>query len=303
MIDYHDLPNLRYRTFVYNEAGRYQWIKPRGITMMYIICMGSGSGGGGGRGGAIGSARGGGGSGTCSSVTRMILPAIFVPNELYIVVGAGGIGGNGGTNNNGSIGGSANLSYIEFEYAAVRSATNTLIVSDSTVGTGGVGGSNANVGGGTAGLIATQSNAIYHNLGTVNFIVGVAGVTGASTAGGVATTYGSAGNLTSPGTGGAGVSTLNVENAGGVVNVTTITPPFFALSGGVVTGGKGQDGYISDNPIFFYGGTGGGSNNTGTGGDGGNGGPGCGGGGGAGGTPTGGKGGNGGDGLIYITCW
>ena len=55
-------------------------------------------------------------------------------------------------------------------------------------------------------------------------------------------------------------------------------------------------------PMFFFGGVGGSSNNTGIGGNGGNGSYGSGGGGGGAGT-TGGRGGNGGSGIVIITCW
>jgi hypothetical protein len=73
-------------------------------------------------------------------------------------------------------------------------------------------------------------------------------------------------------------------------------------STGVAGSTPGSGGYICWNPLYFMGGVGGGSSNTGVGGVGGPGGYGSGGGGGGGGT-VGGAGGNGGGGLVIVISW
>jgi hypothetical protein len=72
------------------------WNKPRGINFIKIITIGGGAGGGGGHSSATTNARGGGGGGSSSVVTTVMLPAIFLPDRLYISSGVGSVGGSGG---------------------------------------------------------------------------------------------------------------------------------------------------------------------------------------------------------------
>jgi hypothetical protein len=82
-----------------NLQGFKEWIKPRGVSMVQMICIAGGGGGGGGFTRTAGSAGGGGGGGACSGIARFICPAIFLPEMLFVQVGGGGIGaapaGNG----------------------------------------------------------------------------------------------------------------------------------------------------------------------------------------------------------------
>lgn len=60
------------------------WKKPRGKSMMHILCIGGGGGGGGGFTRTAGNAGGGGGSGGGSAQTRVTLPLFYVPDILYV---------------------------------------------------------------------------------------------------------------------------------------------------------------------------------------------------------------------------
>ena len=69
-------------------SGWQTWAKPRGAAMSQMIAIGGGGGGGG---GSTNGNNGGGGGGS-SSVTRLLIPAFCLPDELYIQVGPGGPG-------------------------------------------------------------------------------------------------------------------------------------------------------------------------------------------------------------------
>src|SRR6266566_4642662 len=71
------------------------WSKPRGISMVYIFTISGGGGGGGGFTAAAAAARGGGGGGASGGAYRVLAPAMFLPDRLYVQVGKGGIGGSG----------------------------------------------------------------------------------------------------------------------------------------------------------------------------------------------------------------
>ena len=107
------------------------WIKPKGKSMMNIICIGGGGGGGGGFTRAGGAAGGGGGGGGSSAVTRLTIPLFLVPDVLYVQVGAGGqgVGSGGGT------AGSGVLSYVSIY--PNTAPINTLAVSGNAAAAGG----------------------------------------------------------------------------------------------------------------------------------------------------------------------
>src|ERR1017187_8180289 len=80
------------------SAAAYQiWNKPKGDSMVFMLCISGGGGGGGAFQRAAGGAGGGGGGGACSGIARFICPALFLPDIMYVQVGAGGIGGVGGS--------------------------------------------------------------------------------------------------------------------------------------------------------------------------------------------------------------
>lgn len=278
-----------------------QWqtyMKPRGKTMLSILCIGGGGGGGGGFTGIAASARGGGGSGGSSAVTRVIIPFYFLPEVLYVQVGAGGQGVGSG----GGVAGSGVLSQVAV--SPNNGATNTIAVSGAVAAVGGGTGTAAAVGAaGTAGTIAAISAMPLAGLGNYQFIAGQIGVAGGAVAGAVGTAQSipTTSVLTTGGTGGAG--TTSADFAGGLW--TAISSSYLSEQRPATPAAgsfSGSGGFNLWKPFFSFAGTGGSSSNTTAGGGGGNGGYGSGGGGGGGGT-TGGQGGDGGSGLVIMTAW
>lgn len=282
------------------------WKKPAGATMVYMLTLGGGGGGGGGFTRTAGSAGGGGGSGASSGICRMLIPAILLPDTLYIQCGAGGLGGNAS-----GAGGNGMISYIFT--SRVANLPNVVLQSNNTAPGGGAAGTGA-AGGAAGGAPGISNTQLLQRLGGLwQAENGVAGVAGGAQTGavGVDITAWSALCVT-PGASGAGCTTTDF--AGGQVTATAIldvgTQGYYSASaGGVAKGGTaagvgvdGSSGVFKLTPLYDTGGAGGGSNNSGQAGNGGKGGYGCGGGGGGAGA-TGGKGGDGGPGLVIITSW
>ncbi len=283
----YNLPDTSYRTQIFYQSG--QWIKPQGITMIYITAIGGGSGGGGGVSAALGVNALGGVGGGSGCITRLMISADLVQDTLKITIGLGGGGGAAGVT--GIAGGDTTVD-------GVPSTLSTLVYSDGA-GTGGSTGG----GGGVGGAAMTLQSA---NLAGASVFLSAAGGTGGAGTSLLASnvTYGAlpaAGPLPiTPGAGGGFKDSSNNSFSGGSIVGAGVVPTF---SGGTAGGGNGIDCQISTlAPLIQIGGTGGGGNANGTGGIGGNGGIGCGGGGGGGGI-TGGAGGKGGDGLVIINCW
>ncbi len=302
-----------------------QWIKPKGVTMVYMLCIGAGGGGGGGRSGASNTTRGGGGGAGGAGVTTLMVPAIFLPNALKISVGAGGAGGDANTAGN-----SGNSSYISLGTGVGSGLVIPNLILQANPSTGGGAGTTAAAGGlgggGSAVTIASLGPIGKAGLFSATILATNAGYAGQNgAAGGVHT--GAVGASfanawasisTTPGSGGAGINTpAQAGFAGGNISISgptavdyaggTITPATNLLVGGTagsagVPGGNGSPGIKLWRPFLNTGGTGGGSSDNAAGGNGGDGGYGCGGGGGGAGT-TGGRGGNGGDGLVVIISW
>lgn len=300
-----------------NAQGSFKWIKPRGVTMAYMICVGGGGGGGGGRTGATTTARGGGAGGACSGVAKMLIPTILLPDVLWIQVGNGGAGGAAGAP--GANGGSGTNSFISYGagITALSTIPNILLQSNNAApGGGALGGTAGNATGGSVPTIATATiQGAATSWCIPSFIVGIVGATGGSptTAGTAITAVWNLLGL-SPGAGGAGVTSSGTGFAGGALSLQsaldfadgTMVPAASFLAGGVAGGagaaGNGNSGAQLWKPLYGTGGTGGGSSDGSTAGTGGNGGIGCGGGGGGAGA-TGGAGGNGGDGIVIIISW
>jgi hypothetical protein len=292
------------------------WQKPRGISMVYMITISGGGGGGGGfnRPGGTGDA-GGGGSGGCSGITPMMMPAIFLPDQLYIFAGNGGIGGSSGVA--GTAGALSIISLGNGTATAGATIPNLILQSGQAGPTGGGAGTGA--AGGAAGVAGTVSTftttgplgklGFFTSTGTNtnNGYAGIAGIIGGSpsqTGFTISTTW----NVLplSPGASGAGVNSPTNGFLGGGINlqVQTYGPEvtYQSIAGGGSVILDGSSGISSFKPFFQTGGTGGSSSVSGTGGKGGNGGIGCGGGGGGAGV-TGGKGGDGGSGMVAMICW
>ena len=188
-----------------------------GITMISILCIGGGAGGAGGQ-SAAGNKGGGGGGGSGQFVSLMI-PALFIPDTLKIVVGRAGAGGAAA-----SSGGAGGSSYVSLGSGVTAGATipNLIILASggnlptsANPGTGGSGGNQSNVANqgplGKMGMFSGPSNL---------FIAGQNGSNGGSSttpAGinltGVWNTYPLSG-----GTGGAG-ATSTTNGAGGSITL------------------------------------------------------------------------------------
>jgi hypothetical protein len=259
-----------YQEFYYtatSSASRQQtWNKPRGASMVRILVIGSG---GGGSNGFTGRSTGGAGG----AVISLLIPALLLPDSLYIVAGRGGAGGLASNTvaRNGSAG--------DFTGAYTLDGTGIIIAS------GGNGGTSS---GGTG---VTPS---ISNLGSCGVSSGQAGQNGASADTSITL------STTTFLSGGAGGSTTTTGLGANV-------PAQFGyptVSGGATSGANGENGYFRTQPIMLgTGGAGGAGNASGAGGNGGNGGLGCGGGGGGFGSTISGAGGNGGNGAVYIWAW
>ena len=117
MLDLYHLPTSTKRNIDYfygksdiNAEVWEVWEKPRGINMIRITCIGGGGGGGGGATNNSTTARGGGAGGSSGGFTSLLIPAIFLPDVLYVSVGDGGTGGAAG--NPAGLGGFGIGSYV-----------------------------------------------------------------------------------------------------------------------------------------------------------------------------------------------
>ena len=278
-----------------------QWQKPRGVSMVYILAWGAGGGGGGGQTGAATLACSGSPGGGSGAQSTLLIPAILIPDTLYVQVG---LGGNGGAANSSGTGGTSSNVAV-FPYGSPTSNTVGYLIGAAG---GGGGTRTANTGGtaGTAGAVGRIADSNQAGLGIPFYLVGQASATGA------ANTATAGGNVTQPVTGllvtggaGGGGCTTTANGAGGNISATGFGYQL-AVPGGVAgvpaISRDGGNGIQQFKPLLFTGGAGGASANNGIGGAGGRGAFGCGGGGGAGGT-TGGAGGQGGDGLVIIIAW
>lgn len=276
----------------------YQWNKPLGASMFYAIVVG-GAGKGAAGGSTAATARVGGGGGGSGTIITLQMPAIFLPDVLYVKPGLG----------SGTLG-SASPSVICLDLAGLDFLINAQAGADAATSTAGSGGGIA------------QNTGDMANLGSMSQIVGATGKAGGANTGGAVGTLGRASATFLQGGGGGGGSTsVNTVIAGGNVtgrphttggpNNCPTTLGGLAGVSGTTAGGKGNNGFghkanlqtllLSGRTggLWFNGGAGGGAGGASNGGDGGEGGLGCGGGGGGAGA-VGGNGGNGGDGFVII---
>ena len=156
MLDFLHLPKPQNGTIDYfpgfsNTAGGSWevWNKPRNCMFIRILCIGGG--GGGGRGGAANGAAtsaGGGGGGGTSGMTVSTIPAVFVPDRLYVSSGTGGAGGSAGA---GSAG-------IASRVSIAQSTAAIYAVCIANGGGGGSAGSNTTTTGGSGGGTVTSNS-------------------------------------------------------------------------------------------------------------------------------------------------
>ena len=314
-------PNLDIQMFV-GEAnatagvgtGEWKtWVKPRGAKFVYMI--GVGGGGSGGNGLNTAGTSGGGAGGGSGAQSNLLIPAMFLPDVLYIQAGLGGVG----QPTSGFVPAAGTPTYVAIEPWTTLAAQLTVLFANA--GTAGGTAATTTAGGvaGTAAAAATIANMPLAGKGAYQFFAGLAGTAGGPNTGvGVALTpfSGPTGLMVMSGTGGGGCN-AGTASAGGIINGVGFGDNFPTIPGGPsVSGstfiGHGSGGRIVK-PFQYYGGSGGGGNTGNTGGtakpgDGGNGAPGCGGGGGGGGSSTVGsnalaKPGDGGAGFVYIYSW
>lgn len=287
------------------EDGGQIWRKRPGASMVSFFALGAGGSGGHGAVGAVSAAGGGGGGGSGAQIYTEI-PAILLPDLLYVYVGVGGQApaGTGGS------------TYVSIAPAGNIVANNTVLKAGGATGgataSGGSGGTRG-TGGGT-----TAAGTMSLCLSNFQSIIGQDGIAGSNSGAGNTVTISTGTLRVTSGAGGAGLNGSGVAgSAGGAFVVAGVFPAHPGGLGGSAattppTGGA--NGYSAMPGClygFFYGGAGGGSSHgsaTGAGlfgGNGGSGSYGCGGGGG-GGALTGstqGLGGRGGDGLVIISSW
>lgn len=295
MFDIFHIPNNSY-SFQEFESGMgvnewKAWNKPRGASLVTILCIGAGGGGGGGSTNIAGTVRGGGGGGGSGALSRITIPASLLPDTLFVQVGLGGAGGSPGVT-----GTAGNRSFVSV--APNSTATFVVIASGAANAGGGVGGTTAAGTGGAAGTIATSANCAYSLLGNFVSQAGVAGVAAGAVGGAVGNSVTPLSIPISGGAGGGTTPAANTDFAGGSQNAAGILP---LIPGGLAgSGSPGGSGIFIPTPFCSNGGAGGGTAGaSGTAGAGGNAGLGSGGGGGGGGV-TGGVGGRGGHGYVLI---
>ena len=283
------------------------WRKPRGAKMVYLL--GVGGGGSGGTGVNTGTTSGGGAGGTSGAQSAVMIPAMLIPDMLFIQAGAGGQG----PTTSAAQGTAGQPTYVCIEPDSTLTANMTLLyalggtITSATVATTTTGGS-----AGTAPIAATISNMPLAGRGFYSLIPGFAGTAGgSSTTAGTALTLPTAGQMITGGTGGGGCNSTTGFAGGAVATPTgALGQDFFpALAGGLAAvtstpAGVGGS-FVEKNFLMNFGGTGGGGATTtagGTAGAGATGAPGCGGGGGGGGNTTNTtlKGGDGGPGFVII---
>lgn len=280
--------NTNWQVF-YASNGWQTYMKPPGASMIYFLILAAG---GGGNRPPDGGTTGGGGGGS-GGMSRILIPAAFIPDIIYVRPGVGGLGAT--TANTVGAGGGNSLIGI----APVTTATNliyqqggaTPAVSPQAVGSGGpIGNFQIN---------SFASLAIWMSVGGQNGTAGSASANANVTditpgASGIITTGGGGG---SNGTGSPGDIVAN----GLFPALTTDTSVSTGARDGLQRGAIIEPG-LKSFPLIFSGGTGGFGRNAGNSWNGAN--ASYGGGGGGGGAnnnvTTSGNGGNGGDGLIII---
>jgi hypothetical protein len=299
-----DLAEANYRNQVFYTSGI--WRKPPNITMVSFFLVGAG--GAGGNGFVISTLQGcssgaGGGSG---AITKLIIPAVLLPDELLVNVG---VGGSRGAFNTGVTvsGGSGTATYVDL---IDGNATASTLIAIANGGTGGGGGASGGISGtgGAGGAASTITSTVYLGMGFASFYAGQNGRNG--TLSGVLTPLETNTNLTSGGGGGAGrtATPAGARGTPGGITGNDVYLPTLTVSNTATTY-NGQDGVNCLSPFQSYGGVGAWAATltaSECGGNGGSGILGSGGGGGGGsntGCPEGGLGGNGGNGYVLITCY
>jgi len=303
------------------------WSKPRGVSMISILCVGAGAGAGTPNYVSTTNGSGSGGAGS-GGIGSLLIQSWLVPDILYIHTGRGGAGALPRSGTSFVAGSPGGQSYVSTIPCLATLAEEIFIISSSNEATGGPSIGNPGVGA----TVATAANAILSLMGIATWRAGVGGASSNAGAAGDSTTMSASLPLTG-GAAGGGVTGGTTSFAGG--NITG-AGTFPTVSGGQpaaldVRGGAGNGGvfnrmyglmYAPSNQSAARGCGGSGAAGTVltvnvpiTGAAGGNGSTGCGGGGagaisGVGGTTAmitagvfSGAGGSGGNGMVIIAAW
>lgn len=297
-----NLAEANYRNQVFYTSG--VWRKPPNITMVSFFLVGAGGAGGNGFVTSLLQGSGAGAGGGSGAVTKLIIPAVLLPDILLVNVG---VGGSRGAFQTGVIvsGGSGTATYVDLINGNATASTLIAIANGGTGGGGGTIGGGAG-GGGAAGAASTITSTVYLGMGIPSFYAGQNGQNGIGT--GTLTPVSTGTNLTSGGAGSASRNSAGQRGTPGSILGNDVYLPTLPLSNSAITY-NGQDGVNCLSPFQSYGGVGGWPATLTASECGGNGGNGIlgsgGGGGGAGNTgcPEGGLGGNGGNGYALITCY
>jgi hypothetical protein len=285
------------------------WRKPRGARWIHLL--GVGGGGGGGAGINTTTISGSGAGGSSGGQTSVMIPAMFVPDTLYIQAGRGGLGAT----TSGGLGTAGIATYVCITpYTTIAPAGTLLLASGGTAGTVAPTSDTGGAAPGSGGAASIASMCLAGR-GFFAFFALQAGAVGSAQGNpSVSITPPTTGLMVTGGAGGGG-SWSGAGTAGGSINAIAgnLGNDFFPvpISGGTAAvtstpAGPARGGFISRNLLFNFGGAGGGGATTTAGGlasAGGDGAPGCGGGGGGGMTtanPTIARGGDGGPGFVYI---
>jgi hypothetical protein len=306
MLDFSNIlnnPNIDVQTFIgpatASSAPEWRtWRKPRGAKFIYMIGVGSGSSGGCGLNSATTS--GGGAGGPSGAQTVVMIPAMFVPDVLYVQTGAGGQ--QPAVLVSGALNVAGVASYVCISpYTSVTAAGTILFANGGQTGTAAA---TSTTGGtaSTAAIAATINNMPLAGRGFYQFFAGQAGTAGGTSSAGslssVAQTYPTTGLMVQGGQGGVGYTsvTSSGNNSSTGAGFGDNFPSVVGASTADGTG-DGSSGTMIK-PFQYTGGTGGVAQR-----GGGIGAPGC-GGGGAGGSSTGlptlARPGDGGPGFVYI---
>lgn len=280
----------------------YVWTKPAGANMVYMFIKNGGGGGGGGFTRAAGNQGGGGGGGQGGAFARILIPAIFLPNQIIFRPSNGGLGGAAGSP--GVVPSAGAITFLSQPSTTRITMALSSAGAAATAGTGAAGGAAGGAGTINSALTTSWISANGFYLGTSGSAGGAGNASAAGTAAAVTTLQFACG-----GGGGAGVTSANAVAVGGNGGSPSITSTTGFLIAPITPSGASNNGTNGRTlwgdsmfPSSSQGGAGGNSGGTVIGGNGGNGGLGCGGGGGGAGT-TGGTGGNGGPGFIYVVAF
>lgn len=287
------------------------WRKPRGIKWVYLLGVGGGASGG--TGVNTSTTSGGGAGGGSGSQTVVMIPAMFVPDTLYITCGIGGAS----QITSGVPGLNGTPTFVSIEANTLGLDFNKILL---WANPGNIGGTAATTtAGGVAGTAAAAPTIVFMPLAGRGFYSQISGQAArdgsTSSAIGSVLTPGNSGLMVTAGNGGGGCNGATGISAASISQGANLLgqdyfPTVFGGSAAVTStpAGNGAGGFIARNFMFNYGGSGGGGATItagGLAGAGGNGAPGCGGGGSGGANTTNNTltSGAGGPGFVLIVSW